>query len=94
MNIYEARKLQKLLYKRGYPNNRYMLTEILDDILYYCVYHRISNNGVMRLTEHYYRVLDYGVHNEDIDVLALYHVQGYGSNWPTGMYIAEIIRVD
>ena len=92
MNIFEARKLQNLLYKNSECDFKRMRTQFHGDKLCYTVSHHISDRNrfifpksiINRLFDNNkYGVETHIIHDNDEKI-----------NVPNGMYILEIIIID
>ncbi len=92
MDIYDARKIQKDLYKKSECGFKRMITFSHEGDLRYIVIHRlsytnvhvISKNTITRMLEDLHRGLEV-------------HIECVGDNdgmIPEGMYLIELIKVD
>lgn len=93
MNIYDARKLQKQLYKRSNTPYKHLRTTIEDGEVSYDVITAISDSNFRTIDIKLINALSPSIENEDVFVVMFYH-DGYWVGWPTGMYLAEIIKID
>ena len=93
MNIYEARKLQKQLYKRSNTPHKSMLCSMVDGELCYHVISGLSNSNTRTITVDFINAILSSVENEDVAVI-IFYLTGYYRNWPPGMYLGEIIMID
>lgn len=91
MNIYKARNLQKMLYKYSGACFRRMRCKIIDGILYYLIWHRLSNNATSELD-----ITDITRMTGDLENGILIRVEYVNNtyNIPEGMYVIELIPVD
>jgi len=94
MNIYDARKLQKDLYERVKSPNRYMLCTIMNGDLYYHNVFRISNRDFRIVDEDFIKTLIESHYRDDVEVIVFVKGETNIQNWPPGMYLAEIIKID
>jgi len=93
MNIYAARKLQKELYKRSNVPHKSMLCNMIDGELYYHVVSGLSDSNNRTINVDFINAILPSVENKDVKVLIFYH-DGLRMGWPTGMYMAEVIKID
>lgn len=93
MNIYEARKLQKELYKRAEVNHKYMLSVIMDGELCYHNVAMISDGVYRTIDRDFSETISENMKTDDLVTLIFYNPGSY-RNWPPGMYLAEIIKID
>ncbi len=95
MNIYDARKIQKMLYKTSgalFTRARTVLSEETN-ALKYVVYHQLSHSNGFEIDKDFLKrindVIKYGVRVQ-LGVVA----KDITANVPEGFYVAEIIEVD
>ena len=93
MNIYDARKLQKQLYKRSNTPHKAMLCSMVGGELCYHVISSISDSNTRTINVGFINAIYSSVENDDVTVLIFYNA-GYYRNWPPGMYLGEIIKID
>ena len=93
MNIYAARKLQKELYKRSNTPHKGMLCSMVDGELCYHVISGLSVSNSRTIDVDFINAILSSVENEDVTVVIFYHDRYY-RNWPPGMYLGEIIKID
>ena len=94
MNIYDARKLQKRLYKRVKSPNRYMICTIENGDLYYHNVFRISNMPFRIIDDDFIKTLLESNNINDVKVVVFVKDENNIQGWPPGMYLAEIIKID
>lgn len=93
MNIYEARKLQKQLYKRSNTPHKGMLCGMVDGELCYHVIFGLSDSNTRTIDQEFINAISSSVENEDVSVVIFYH-NGCWRGMPDGMYLGEIIKID
>lgn len=93
MNIYDARKLQKNLYKRANTPHKGMLCSMINGELYYHVISGISGSNTRTIDLKFINALLPSIENEDVHVVIFYH-DGRWRGMPDGMYLGEIIKID
>ena len=93
MNIYEARKLQKQLYKRSNTPHKGMLCGMVDGELCYHVISGLSDSTARTINVDFINAITPSVENEDVSVVIFYH-DGCWRGMPDGMYLGEIIKID
>ena len=93
MNIYDARKLQKALYKRSNTPYKYMMCRSEDDILSYHLIIALSDSNFRTIDARFIEALSHSVDVVDVEKIIFYH-NGNRYGWPKGMYLAEIIKID
>lgn len=93
MNIYAARKLQQALYKRAKVDHKYMMCTIIKGELYYHVVSRLCNVAYMPIITDFLEAIYDTVKIDDMETTIFSH-SGTIRNWPPGMYLAEIIKID
>ena len=93
MNIFDARKLQKKLYKESICDFKIMRTKIQDDTLCYTVSHRINESNSMILNNGNVKRVMLALDN-DVVVGIGYAPKDNLAGIPEGFYISEIIEID
>lgn len=93
MNIYDARELQKKLYKRANTPHKYMMCRTEDNILSYHLIIALSDSNFRTIDAGFIEALSHSVDVVDVEKIIFYH-DGSRYNWPRGMYLAEIIKID
>jgi len=93
MNIYDARKLQKQLYKRANTPHKAMLCSMVDGELCYHVISGISDSNTRTINMDFINAISPSVENEDVRVI-IFYLGGYWRGCQPGMYLAEIIKID
>lgn len=93
MNIYDARKLQKDLYKRSDTPHKAMLCSMVDGELCYHVISGISPSNNRTIDVDFINAISSSVENEDVRVI-IFYTGGYWRGSQPGMYLAEIIKID
>jgi len=94
MNIYDARKLQKELYERVKSPNKFMLCTIMNGDLYYHNVFRISNRKFRIIDDDFIKTLLESHNIDDVEVIVFVKDETNIQNWPPGMYVTEIIKID
>ena len=94
MNIYDARKLQKELYKRAKTDAKLMTCSIIDGALHYHNIARISTHNYRIIDKEFITAISQSVELEDVRIFIFYKDKYNPQNWPEGMYISELIKID
>ncbi len=94
MNIYEARELQKKLFKRGQTLHKYMMCSVLGSVLCYHVVTRISNKDYRILSIELLDSLRQSTEIKDVRTIIFYAGERFHRGYPPGMYLSEIIKID
>ena len=93
MNIYEARKLQKILYKHSSVDYKRLFTRIIDGKLCYDVIHHLCSYRGTFLKRN---VIDRISTNEHtgVETIIYYTKENNIFDSPEGMYLLERIHID
>ena len=93
MNIYDARKLQKQLYKRSTVPHKGMMCSMFDGELCYHVISGVSDSNNRTINMDFINAIIPSVETVDMRVVIFYN-DGSWRGSPPGMYLAEIIKID
>lgn len=93
MDIYKARKLQTLLFKRSNAGFKRMRTLIDNDKLYYIVLHHIGRGNSVLIDENVIRTVGNNIGIE-VETSIEFINKEINSRVPEGMYAAEFIEID
>jgi len=93
MNIFEARKLQKSLYKHSFVDYKRMRTRIIKDKLYYTVIHHVNNFRTIVLSKDLVERLSDNILS-GVETNVQYIEKSDIYSYPEGMYVMEIIPID
>lgn len=70
-----------------------MLCSMVNGELCYHVIFGLSDSNTRTIDQEFINAISSSVEKEDVIVL-IFYLTGYYRNWPPGMYLGEIIKID
>lgn len=93
MNIYKARKLQAILFKRSNAGFKRMRTITSEGKLYYMVWHHICREPSVVISEGVMKIVSDNI-GVEVETSIEFINKDINPRAPEGMYVAESIDID